>query len=415
MPGADQSGFPLSSLPYGVGGPRGASPGVLVAIGDHALDLAGCAASGLFGEYGAYHPVWQAEDLIPFLDAGRGFHRAVRARLRDLLADGSAERALVEPHLVARDTLEMRAPVRPPDFVDYYASYHHAVRSMNAAGRGAPVDVDPNWRSMPVGYHSRSGTVIGPDAHIRRPNGQYETSAGPVAGASRSLDFELEVGIILARGSALGERVTADAFAEHAFGLTLLNDWSARDLQRWESRPLGPFTAKSFATQIGPWVLPLEALAGAAGRNETQVTATDYLRHDQSWTFDVDLEARIQSAAMRRRGIAPMRITATNLRHMHWDPAQLLAHLTVNGASTRPGDLLGTGTASGPDDSSAACLLELTRAGRPLLELPDGTTRGWLEDGDEITLAGFANTGSGLRPLSFGDLTGRIVPATPFP
>jgi len=413
VPGSAVGGFTLASLPYGVGAPAGGTDRVVVAIGDYALDLAGCAEAGLLAAAPA--EVWSSPNLNRFLETGRPTQRAVRDRLQQLLATGAAEQAAVEPHLIARDTLVMACPVMPPDFVDFYASYHHAVRSMAAGRPDAQADVGANWKAMPIGYHARSGTIVGPGAEVRRPNGQYRTRDGIVAGASKALDFELEVGIVLGHASRLGERIPTDAFDEHAFGLTLLNDWSARDLQGWESAPLGPFTGKSFATQVGPWVLPLEALVPFAGRNETQAGAASYLCHDRSWTFDVQLEAMLQSAEMRRLGMPPMRITRTNMSHLHWDPAQLLAHTTVNGASVRPGDLLGTGTVSGPEDASAACLLELTSGGKPKIALPDGTFRGWLQDGDEITLTGAVRDADGATLVAFGELAGRVGAAVAFP
>lgn len=411
--GSAEGGFTIDVLPYGVardvdgGGDR-----VVVAIGDHALDLAGCAEAGLLGPDAPSPHVWRSHDLNLFLASGRPAQGAVRERLQQLLAPDAAERAAVKPHLLDRATLAMACPVTPPDFIDYFASYHHAVRSARPARPDRPADVGANWWTMPIGYHARSGTVIGPGAEIRRPRGQYRSKDAVVTAPTRALDFELEVGIVLGTGSVLGESVSADAFAAHAFGVTLLNDWSARDLQGWESKPLGPFTSKSFATQIGPWVIPIEALARFGLRNETQASAAEYLRHNEAWTFDVELAASLRSGEMRRRGMPAMQITRTNMQHLHWDPAQLLAHATVNGASIRPGDLLGTGTVSGPDDASAACLLELTSAGKPTIALPDGSMRGWLEDGDEIILTGVARGQGGAVLLSFGELVGRVGAAS---
>ena len=414
VPGAETSGFSLACLPYGVGAPPGDGPRLFVAVGDYALDLAAVAEARLLGPAIPVGGIWRADTLLPLIEAGCGVHRQLRQQLVQLLGEGSSKRMEVEPHLLPLVSLDMHLPLSPPDFADFYASYHHALRSTSAV-RGEPAeDVEANWKAMPLGYHARSGTVIGPEAEIRRQNGQYRSAGSIVTGASRALDFELEMGIILGRGSPLGERVPAEAFEDHVFGLTLLNDWSARDLQRWESFPLGPFNAKSFATQIGPWVVPIEALMPFGGRTASQASAAPYLCHDSSWTFDIELEAFILSAEMRRRGIEPLRITQSNLAHLHWDPAQLLAHLTLNGASTRAGDLIGTGTVSGPEIESAACLLEITNSGRSPLRLPDGTDRAWLEDGDEVILSAIARRGD--RPLlSFGQLSGRVASAHPLP
>jgi fumarylacetoacetase len=325
-----------------------------------------------------------------------------------LLVDGrDSRRAQVEECLLDRHCLRMACPLAPGDFVDFFSSYHHALRTARLARPDA--ELNPNWTSLPVGYHSRTGTIVGTDETIMRPRGQYQTSEGVVFAPTRALDIELEIGFVIGRGSRRGQPIGVKSFADHVFGLVLLNDWSARDIQRWESFPLGPFLAKSFATQLGPWVVPLEALEPYRRKNPNAVGALSYLRHDEAWSFDISLTVAIASREMRAAGRAPHVVSTTNFVDMYWDGAQQLAHLTANGASTRPGDLYGSGTVSGPSDDSAGCLLELTAGGSKPVALPDGTSRGYLQDGDRVVLTGVSKM-DGHAPIDFGALSGIVAP-----
>ncbi len=402
--GADTSGFSLANLCHGVAaGPSG--PRLVVAIGDYALDLAACAGAGLLSDSEIDPSVWSAPSLNSFLALGSDKHGHVRARIHELLSD-EEKRSDVERCLVQRDRLRLECPIQPGDFVDFYSSYYHVVRAMEAAGV-ADARVDENWRAMPVGYHSRAGTIVGSGAQIPRPCGQYLSKSGPEFGPTHALDFELEVGFVACGSTNLGDRLTPDDFPRHIFGLVLLNDWSARDFQAWESRPLGPLLAKSFATQVGCWVVPLAALEEARRPVPSQSEVLPYLRHTKRWGFDVKLDAGIQSTTMRQQGLAPTIVTETNLKHLYWDGAQQLAHATANGACIRPGDLFGSGTASGPTLESSACLLERTHAARDPVTLADGTARGWLSDGDRLVIRGQA-PGPGGVEISFGELWGEI-------
>jgi fumarylacetoacetase len=320
--------------------------------------------------------VFAATTLNAFMARGLSFWRETHARVKEL--DGP----LLDP-----GDVELVMPVEVADYVDFYSSLHHAT-NMGRILRPGGEPLLPNWRHLPVGYHGRSGTVVPSGTPIRRPCGQR---AGPDYGPSRRLDIELEAGFVIGVPSTLGEPVQIEMALEHVFGVVLVNDWSARDIQAWEYQPLGPFLGKSFATSFGHWVVPLGELEGrrvATGPQEPQ--PLPYLR-EEPWAFDVALEVELNGTVVAR----------TNMRHLYWSIAQQVAHLTVNGASLRTGDLLATGTISGPERGAGGSLIELTRNGEEPIELPCGRTRTFLEDGDEVVLSG----------EGVGEVRGRIEPA----
>jgi fumarylacetoacetase len=264
---------------------------------------------------------------------------------------------------------------------------------------------------MPVGYHSRTGTIVGTDQPIFRPKGQILVPEGPIYAPTRALDIELEIGFVIGRASDRGHAVKTSEFSDYVFGLVLLNDWSARDLQRWESAPLGPFLAKSFCTQIGSWIVPLDALKDYRVARDPQYPqpSLDYLAHKEKWSFDISLEIAIASAGMQEQKREPQTISRTNFKDMYWDGAQQLAHLTANGASMRVGDLYGSGTVSGPTEESAGCLVELTHGGANKITLVDGSTRDYLLDGDRVGLRGRCEN-PGYPAIDFGTLSGTVHP-----
>ena len=410
VPGADDPGFSLANLPYGIAEVDADDFRVCVAIGVYALDLAACATRGLLDSLDISPAVWKQRTLNSFLGLGAEKRAAVRQRVHKLLSspDGR-ERTALEVCLLDRRTLEMVSPIAPGDFVDFYSSYHHAVRTMQLMR----AELNPNWKSMPVGYHSRTGTIVGTEQPIFRPKGQILTPDGPIYAPTRALDIELEIGFVVCRASTRGQPVKTSEFGDYVFGLVLLNDWSARDLQRFESAPLGPFLAKSFCTQVGSWVVPLDALRDYRTEKEPQhqQPTLDYLAHNDKWSFDISLEISIASAAMQERKLPCQTISRTNFKDMYWDGAQQLAHLTANGASVRVGDLYGSGTVSGPSEDSAGCFVELTQGGTKKIELKDGTTRDYLLDGDRIELSGRCQR-EGLPTIDFGTLSGTIVPSS---
>ncbi|HLK79598.1 MAG TPA: fumarylacetoacetase [Streptosporangiaceae bacterium] len=386
------SPFGLANLPYGVfsaGDRHPATPRVGVRVGDSVLDLVSALGEDVFAE----------PSLNAFLAQGRTRWSDVRARITELLTE-PRHRASVERALHPLSGVRLHRPFEVGDYVDFYASENHAT-NVGRLFRPGGEALMPNWKHLPVGYHGRSGTVVLSGTPVTRPRGQRPGEGAPTFGPSRRLDFEAEVGFVVGVGSPLGSPVAVDAFAEHVFGAFLVNDWSARDIQAWESRPLGPFLAKSFATSISPWVVPLEALARARVRPPPQhPEPLPYLTGSGHDGFDLALEIQLNGQVISRPPFASM----------YWTPAQMLAHLTVNGASTRTGDFYASGTVSGPDRDQRGCLLELSWGGAEPLTLPDGSVRSFLEDGDEVTITATAPGADGTA-IGFGEVTGRVLPA----
>jgi fumarylacetoacetase len=321
----------------------------------------------------------------------------VRSWLTGLLCD-EAERDLVEPHLVPVDEVTLLMPFEVADYVDFYCSLDHA-SNVGKIFRPDDEPLKPNWRHLPVGYHGRAGTVVVSGTDVRRPSGQRAGGGGPTYGPSTRLDIEAEMGFVVGAPTRIGDRVPTDGFADHVFGLTLLNDWSARDIQAWEYVPLGPFLGKSFSTSVSGWVTPLDALAAARvdlpGQDPEPL---DYLRVGPGAGFDIDLEVLLNGETVSRPPYSSM----------YWSPAQMLAHLTVNGASLRTGDLFASGTVSGPEKDQRGSFLELSWGGTE----PFGDGRTFLQDGDTVTLRATAPGANGGR-LAFGEVTGTVTPATP--
>jgi fumarylacetoacetase len=357
-------------------------------LDDAVLDLAALAADGPLDEDPA---LFAQPSLNAFMAAGRPTWARVREALRALVAGPDAE-----PATVALDDVELLLPIAVGDYVDFYSSLDHAT-NVGRIFRPDGEPLAPNWRHMPIGYHGRAGTVVVSGTPIRRPRGQRLDPGddAPVFGPSTRLDIELELGFVIGVPTVLGEPVAVDAALDHIFGVTLLNDWSARDLQLWESRPLGPFLSKSFATSISAWITPLAAVRDRRVAAPAQEPAPlPYLR-EEPWALDLDLAVELNGAAAAR----------TSARHLYWSAAQQLAHLTVNGASLAVGDLYGSGTISGPEREQRGCLLELSWNGAEPIELADGSTRSFLEDGDEVVLRGSGGD------VTLGEVRGRIEPA----
>ena len=395
--GAAGSLHDVDNLPYGVFSHGDEGPRVGVRIGDHVLDLAPVAASEML----RVAHVFEAGSLNPLLALGRPSWASVRAWLTSLLTD-ETERGLVEPNLVPLDEVRMHLPVAVADYVDFYCSLEHA-SNVGTMFRPDQEPLKPNWRHLPVGYHGRAGTVVVSGTEVRRPCGQRKSPAEavPSYGASRRLDIETELGFVVGAPSPLGERVPVEGFADHVFGVLGVNDWSARDIQSWEYVPLGPFLGKSFATTVSAWVTPLAALAPARvdlpGQDPEPLP---YLRAGERAGFDIDFEVELNGEVVSRPPYSAM----------YWSPAQMLAHLTVNGASLRTGDLFASGTVSGTARDERGSLLELTWNGSEPIELADGTTRGFLEDGDTVVLRATAPAAGGGR-LALGEVRGTIRPA----
>ena len=408
----DGSHFPLENLPFGIFKPRQGPARAGVAIGEMVLDL------GLLEEEGklrvselSRQTVFGQDSLNAFLSLGRPAWRAVRRRLQELLDAGTAElrdnTALRERAFHRQEEVAMQLPARIGDYTDFYSSYHHA-HNVGTMLRGAENALMPNWKWLPVGYHGRSSSIVVSGTDVRRPRGQTKPpdAETPVFGPSRSFDFELETAFFIGPGNALGEAISIDQAEEHIFGLVLMNDWSARDVQAWEYQPLGPFLAKNFCTSISPWVVTLDALEPFRKPLPSQdPPPLPYLCGSNDLTYNIQLEARLQTSSMG----APQVITRSNFQHLYWSIAQQLAHHTIGGCNLQPGDLLASGTISGPTEEARGCMLELTWRGANPLALPNGETRKWLEDGDALTITGWGE-GDGYR-IGFGEVTGRVLPA----
>jgi fumarylacetoacetase len=390
------TGFGMHNLPFGIFSDAG-DPRVGVAIGDWVLDVAAVADDlrlplrDLFAE-----PV-----LNRFLAAGPAAWGEARERLTDWLT-APVHRAVVAPHLIPLAEVRLHLPVAVADYVDFFVSRNHAENVSRIFRPGQP-PLSRNWLHMPVGYHGRAGSVVVSGTPVTRPDGQrWDPGAdGPVFGPSRRLDFEAEVGFVAGVPSRQGQPVPVTGFAEHMFGACLVNDWSARDIQSFETVPLGPFLGKAFATSVSPWVVPLDALRAArVSPPPHDPPPLPYLREDaEPWGLDLGLTVRINGCLVSEPPFATM----------YWTPAQMLAHLTCGGAPLRTGDLYASGTVSGTERAQLGCLLELTRNGTEPLDLADGTRRAFLEDGDEVVISATAPGPDG-ELISLGEVRGRIVP-----
>ena len=409
---AADSHFPIQNLPFGIFRPAHGSARVGVAIGDFVLDLSVLEELGHFRlpEFQG-RPVFSEDALNGFLALGRPAWRKARDIIQHLLSSDTAtlrDDDALRPRLFhARKDVTMQLPARIGDYTDFYSSYHHA-HNVGTMLRGPENALMPNWKWLPVAYHGRASSIVLSGTDVRRPHGQTKApdAALPSFGPSRSFDYELETAFLVGPGNTLGASIPVDKASDHIFGLVLMNDWSARDIQAWEYQPLGPFLAKNFCTSISPWVVTLDALEPFRKPLPSQDPAPlPYLRAANDFTFDIQLEAHLQTAAMD----APHIITRSNFQNLYWSIAQQLAHHTVNGCNLQPGDLLASGTISGPAEESRGCMLELTWRGANPLTLPNGESRKWLEDGDALTITGWAQ-GDGYR-VGFGQVTGRVLPA----
>ncbi|MCA9960027.1 MAG: fumarylacetoacetase [Anaerolineales bacterium] len=403
---AATSHFPLQNLPYGIFSPPGGMPRVGVAIGDFVLDLSVLAEVGFLADIDT--AVFTATLLNPLMALGSAAWQSVRVTLQTLLRHDNPtlrdNAALRQRAFHAQRDVTMHLPAHIGDYTDFYSSREHASNVGRIFGREVPL-LD-NWLHLPVGYHGRASSVVVSGTPIRRPSGQVQQpgTAVPTFAPTQELDFELEMGFFVGPGNALGQPVPIAAAEAHIFGLVLVNDWSARDIQRWEYRPLGPFLAKNFATSISPWVVPLAALEPFRVPGPAQEPLPlPYLQTKQAGAFDIHLEVWLETAVMS----APTPISHSNFRHLYWNMAQQLTHHTITGCNLRPGDLLASGTISGPTPGSYGSLLELTWRGTQPIALPSGETRTFLQDGDRLTLTGWCQ-GDGYR-VGFGEVSGVVV------
>ncbi|MDE5415100.1 fumarylacetoacetase [Alkalihalobacterium chitinilyticum] len=412
IPVEPDSHFPIQNLPYGIFRPlEGGKPRVGVAIGEYVLDLSVVEGAGLLKDTGLPdETIFAKPSLNEFMALGKDVWKNVRAKLQHLLReDETTLRDQTELRTAAirkQSEVELLLPAQIGDYTDFYASKEHAM-NVGTMFRGKENALMPNWTHLPVGYHGRSSSVVISGTDIYRPKGQMKPKDAdkPLFGSSQQLDIELEMGWFIGPGNERGKPISAASAEEQIFGLVLVNDWSARDIQAWEYQPLGPFLSKSFATSISPWVVPLEALEPFRTEGPKQDPAPlAYLQKEGPSTFDIHLEVYLKGKEMDRS----QKIITTNFSYLYWSMAQQIAHHTVAGCNLRPGDLLASGTISGENKHERGCLLELTWRGSEPIELDNGEQRVWLKDEDEITMTGWCQ-GDGYR-IGFGEVTGRILP-----
>ncbi|HET6986622.1 MAG TPA: fumarylacetoacetase [Kribbella sp.] len=390
------SPFGPDNLPLGVFRHGDEEPRVGAAIGDQVIDLAPVASAQMLDG----SQLFAEPTLNAFLALGRPAWRATRNWLLELVRNEN-DRDTVEPHLIPQSAVIMRLPFEVADYVDFYASEQHAT-NLGRLFRPDSEPLLPNWKHLPVGYHGRSGTIVASGTDIVRPSGQRKApdAAAPTYGPSQRLDIEVELGYVVGTPSALGSPVSVGDFRDHVYGVVIVNDWSARDLQAWEYVPLGPFLGKSFATSISPWVVSLDALEDAAVPLPAQnPPVLPYLADNVLVNYDITFEVYLNGRL----------VSSPPYKDMYWSPAQMLAHMTVNGASVRTGDLYASGTVSGPEKDQRGSFIELTWGGREPLIL-DGKEHTFLQDGDEVTITAWATTSDSTR-LGLGEVTGKILPA----
>ncbi|WP_428717761.1 fumarylacetoacetase [Undibacterium curvum] len=415
--------FPIQNLPFAVFRRAGSHQNfrIGVAIGDQILDLAAAHAVHAFAGFtelqgGHFTAAVNAANLNGLMQSGAPVWSALRLALSRVLREGSPLQGSLHACLSPQNTAEFALPAHIGDYTDFYTSIHHAT----AVGKLFRPDnpLLPNYKWVPIGYHGRASSIAVSGQHFRRPVGQTKppTVDEPVFGPAKRMDYELEIGIFIGPGNALGDRIPMDQAESHVFGLCLLNDWSARDVQAWEYQPLGPFLAKNFASTISPWVVTLEALAPYRTvwqRDSADPQPMAYLEASSlrsSGAFDIELEVLLQTSKMRETGTAAQRLSLSNFRHSYWTVSQLVTHHTVNGCNLNAGDLLGSGTQSGPAPEEAGSLLELTEGGKKPLQLANGEQRIFMEDGDTIIMRGWAKKDGAAR-IGFGEVSGTLLPA----
>jgi len=409
---ARDSHFSLENLPFGVFKSHASEARIGVALGDYVVDLSALERAGLFKDLSPETAAATTRDsLNELLALGRPAWRKVRETLQKLLSAETAtlrdDETLRERVFHRQSDVVMRLPAKIGNYTDFYSSYHHAY-NVGTMLRGPESALMPNWKWLPVAYHGRASSLVVSGTDVRRPQGQIKPpdAGAPLFGPTKSLDYELEMAFLIGPGNSLGQPVPVDRALDHIFGFVLMNDWSARDIQAWEYQPLGPFLAKNFCTSISPWVVMLEALEPFRKPLPRQdPEPLPYLRATNDFTFDIQLEAKLQTAKMK----SPHSITQTNFQNLYWSVSQQLAHHTVGGCNLQPGDLLASGTISGQTEESRGCMLELTWRGANPLKLPNRETRKWLEDGDTLKITGWCN-GDGYR-IGFGEVSGKILPA----
>ncbi|PHI20106.1 fumarylacetoacetase [Lewinellaceae bacterium SD302] len=401
--------FSIYNLPFGIYSMEGVAPRAGIAIGDYVVDLQRCQNMGMFSDLLApTMNVFKRKTLNRFIRKGKEITSGVRKIIQDeLCKEDSFLRDETLSLLTPRDQVKMHLPVRVGDYTDFYSSREHAT-NVGAMFRDPDNALLPNWLHIPVGYHGRASSIIPSGKSIRRPQGQTmpKDAEQPVFGPSKRLDFELEVACVIGKNSKLGTSVSTEDAEDYIFGLVLFNDWSARDIQKWEYVPLGPFLGKNFASSISPWIVPLEALEHlkVGGYDQKDPEPLPYLKYEGDKNYDIELEV-----AIKTEDGSETTISRSNYKHLYWTMVQQLAHHTVNGCNLRVGDMLASGTISAPDESGYGSMLELSWAGSKEIPLSNGETRKFIEDGDTVIMRGFGNK-DGKR-VGFGEVRTKVLPS----
>lgn len=401
------SDFPIQNLPFGIISSDKKSKRVASRIGNSVIDLAALSDLGYFGELDTVH-LFDQENLNSFIEKGKAFTRAIRNRLSDLFSDGNNELRKKENDLheviIPIDRIETHLPVQIGDYTDFYSSIEHAT-NVGTMFRDPNNALLPNWKYIPVGYHGRASSIINSGVAIHRPKGQQKpTDDAPVFGPCKRLDFELETAFITYPGKELGDHISPDEADNYIFGMVLFNDWSARDIQKWEYVPLGPFLAKNFASSISPWIVTLDALEPFRVAGPTQDPEVfSYLKYKGDKNIDINLEVLIQP----ENGVETT-VSKSNYKHMYWNMEQQLAHHTINGCNIKAGDMYGSGTISGPTPDSYGSMLEISWNATKPIKLSDGSERTFINDGDTVIMRGFAEK-NGVR-VGFGEVSTKVLP-----
>jgi fumarylacetoacetase len=403
------SDFTIYNLPFGIFQSKRLSPRAGIAIGDKIVDLSVLHDEGFFSELTQLpNDIFLRDSLNDFIGLGKNLTRKVRDKVQDLLKeenDNLKEHQCRGKAMVTRKDAQMLLPVKVGDYTDFYSSMEHAT-NVGMMFRDPENALLPNWKHLPVGYHGRSSSIVPSGTNIYRPKGQFKEANMPMPefGPSRRLDFELELAFITGKSTKMGDSIRTEDAEDYVFGFVLFNDWSARDIQAWEYVPLGPFLGKSFASSISPWIVTLDALEPFRVKGPEQDPVLDYLKSQKDHAFDIQLEVYLKP-----EGLQPTKICTSNFKHMYWNIAQQLAHHTSNGCNINVGDMMASGTISGPSEDSYGSLLELSWKGTKPIQLQEGGERTFIEDGDTIIMKGF-NQKDGIR-VGFGEVEGKVLPA----
>ncbi|RZD23323.1 fumarylacetoacetase [Pseudoalteromonas sp. MEBiC 03485] len=411
--------FPIQNLPFAEVRRKNSDEAFrgAVAIGDQVIDLAKVNDLGLFsGDAQVAVKAASQATLNEFMGLGQQYWSALRLALSKALREGASEQAQLSEALTAQADIEFALPCRIGDYTDFYTSIYHATAVGSLFRPDNPLL--PNYKWVPIGYHGRSSSIDVSGQTFHRPNGQTKAPDAevPSFGPCKRLDYELELGIYLGKGNELGDAIAIENAENHVFGFCVFNDWSARDLQAWEYQPLGPFLAKNFASTVSPWIVTTEALAPFRTnwtRDENDPQPMDYLEssHNREFgAFDIKMDVQIETEKMRAAGEAPTQVSKSSFKHSYWTVAQMVTHHTVNGCNFQPGDMLGSGTQSGPEHEEAGSLLELSRGGKEKITLANGEQRTFLEDGDNVIMRGWCEK-DGFARIGFGSVEGTVLPA----